>query len=418
MPGPGIELVGAEEMAEVMEVMRSGFLSRYGPADNPAFPAKTHRLEEEMAAYLGTRHTLALSGGGSAALLVAMLSLGIGSGDEVIVPGFTYVASISAIVYTGALPVLADVDQTFNLDPTDVEAKITPRTRAIILVHMLGAPGHIDEIRTIADRHGIALIEDCAQAFGGTYRGRRVGGFGAFGTFSFNEFKTITCGDGGLLATDDPELYERAFAMHDQGHAPYRLESKYAPRPFLGLNFRTTELSSAVLLAQLRKSDGIVTHLKANKAIVKSVLAEIPGLEFRTLTDPEGDIATHLVVVFPTVDIARAVAVELGSCQLSESGWHVYSHMNHLLEQRTVTGKGCPFHCGHTDHARADYRVGMLPRSDDLLARSISIGIGVRDTNLAPYGLRMRNTADEARALAAEARDVIARHMVVAVGGA
>jgi dTDP-4-amino-4,6-dideoxygalactose transaminase len=310
------------------------------------------------------------------------------------------------------------VDQTLTLDPADVEARITPRTRAIILVHMLGAPGHLDELKAIADRHGIALIEDCAQAFGGTYHGRRVGSFGAFGTFSFNEFKTITCGDGGLVTTDDTELYERAFAMHDQGHAPYRLESRYAPRPFLGLNFRTTELSSAVLLAQLRKTDAILAHLRANKAIVKSVLADVPGLEFRTLTDPHGDIATHLVVVFPTAHIARAVATDLGSCQLSESGWHVYSHMNHLLEQRTVSGKGCPFHCGHTDHARGDYRVGMLPQSDDVLARSISIGIGVRDANLAPYGLRMRNTADEARVLAAEARNVIARHMGVAVGGA
>ncbi len=414
MPGPGIELVGAEEMAEVLEVMQSGFLSRYGPSDNPAFLAKTHRLEVEMADYLGTKHALTLSGGGSAALLIAMLALGIGAGDEVIVPGFTYVASISSIVYAGATPVLAEIDDTFTLNPSDVEARITPRTKAIIVVHMLGGIAQLDELVAIAERHGIALIEDCAQAFGGTYQGQRVGGIGTIGTFSFNEYKTITCGDGGMIATNDTELYERAFAMHDQGHAPYRLEAKYAPRPFLGLNFRTTELSSAVLLAQLPKSERIVTHLRANKAIVKDALADIPGIAFRRLVDREGDIATHLVVTFPTAEVALGVAGELGSCQLSESGWHTYSHMNHLLDQRTASNKGCPFHCEHTDHARPSYEAGMLPESDDLLERSLSIGIGVRDSNLAPYGLRMRNTAEDAAELAMHAREVIARHMGVA----
>ena len=166
------------------------------------------------------------------------------------------------------------------------------------------------------------------------------------GTYSFNEYKTITCGDGGMIVTDDEALYERCFAMHDQGHAPDRLESKYAPRPFLGMNFRMTELSGAVLLAQVRKLDLITSHLRANKAIVKDILEEVPAIDYRTLTDPAGDLATHLVVVLPTKEIARNVAEEVGSKTLSESGWHTYSKMNHLLEKRTVTGKGCPFDCG------------------------------------------------------------------------
>jgi 8-amino-3,8-dideoxy-alpha-D-manno-octulosonate transaminase len=151
---------------------------------------------------------------------------------------------------------------------------------------MLGGPARIDELKAVADRHGIPLIEDCAQAFGATYKGRGVGGFGAAGTFSFNEYKTITCGDGGMIVTDDEALYERSFAMHDQGHAPDRLESKYAPRPFLGMNFRMTELSGAVLLGQLRKLDLITSHLRANKAIVKDMLEEVPVIGFRELTDP------------------------------------------------------------------------------------------------------------------------------------
>jgi dTDP-4-amino-4,6-dideoxygalactose transaminase len=411
MPGPGIELVGAEEIAEVLEVMNSGFLSRYGPADDPAFPAKTHRLEEEVAAMTGVRHALALSGGGSAALWIALLSLGVGAGDEVIVPGFTFVASISSVVYAGATPVLAEVDDTFDLDPADVEARITPRTKAIVVVHMLGAPARLDELKAVADRHGVPIVEDCCQAFGATYKGRGIGSVGAIGAFSFNEYKTITCGDGGMIVTDDDELYERCFAMHDQGHAPYRLESRYAPRPFLGMNFRMTELPSAVLLAQLRKLDRIRTHLHANKALVRDMLEEVPDIGFRALTDPDGEIATHLVTVLPTAEVANAVAADVGAITLDQSGWHVYSKMNHLLERRTVTGKGCPFDCDCTDHVHGEYHVGMLPRTDALLERSISIGIGVRDANLAPFGIRIRDGADEARACGRTFRDAVIKHL-------
>jgi dTDP-4-amino-4,6-dideoxygalactose transaminase len=410
MPGPGIELIGAEETAEVMEVMQSGYLSRYGPSDDPAFGAKVHTIERTIAELTGVRYGLALHGGGSAALWITLLSLGIGAGDEVIVPGFTYVASISAIVYTGATPVLAEIDQTFDLDPVDVEAKITPRTAAIIVVHMLGAPARITELKAIADRHGIPLIEDCAQAFGATYEGKGVGGFGTAGTFSFNEFKTITCGDGGMIVTDDEGVYERSFAMHDQGHAPDRLESKYAPRPFLGMNFRMTELSGAVLLGQVRKLDLITSHLRANKAVVKDILEEVPAIDYRTLTDAAGDLATHLVVVLPSAEMARNVADEVGAKTLSESGWHTYSRMNHLLEKRTVSGKGCPFDCADAGHSHGDYRAGMLPKTDALLERSMSIGIGVRDPNLAPFGLRMRDGADEARQVGTTFRDAVIKH--------
>jgi dTDP-4-amino-4,6-dideoxygalactose transaminase len=411
MAGPGVELIGAEETAEVLEVISSGFLSRYGPSDNPAFGAKVHRIEGEVAKLAGVRFGLGLSGGGSAGLWIALLSLGVGAGDEVIVPGFTFVASISAIVYTGATPVLAEVDRSFDLDPVDVEARITPNTKAILVVHMLGGPAKLAELKAIADKHGIALVEDCAQAFGATYRGVGVGGIGAAGVYSFNEYKTITCGDGGMIVTDDEALYERAFAMHDQGHAPDRLESKYAPRPFLGMNFRMTELSGAVLLAQVRKLDMITSHLRANKEIVQQFLEEEPAIEFRTLPDPDGDLATHLVVVLPSAEVATKVANEVGSITLSESGWHVYSKMNHLLERRTVNGKGCPFDCNIPGHSHGDYRIGMLPQTDALLERSISIGIGVRDANLAPFGLRMRDGADEARSVALTFRDAVNKHL-------
>src|SRR5579859_3327704 len=186
MSGPGLNLIGQEEIDEVVEVLRSGFLYRYGPDADPAFKARVRTLEGLVASRLGTRYAVAVNSGTSA-LSVILAGLGIGAGDEVIVPGFTYIASISSIVYSGALPVLAEVDATFNLDPADVEARITPRTRAIMAVHMLGNPARLDELQAIAERHGVLLIEDCAQAFGASYRGRAVGSYGAVGIFSFNE---------------------------------------------------------------------------------------------------------------------------------------------------------------------------------------------------------------------------------------
>jgi dTDP-4-amino-4,6-dideoxygalactose transaminase len=312
-------------------------------------------------------------------------------------------------VYSGATPILAEVDRSLDLDPVDVEARITPRTRAILLVHMLGNPGRIAELRAIAERHGIALIEDCAQAFGATYRGRWVGTHGTMGMYSFNEFKTITSGDGGMVVTDDEELYRGAFAFHDQGHSPNRKGLEVGARPFLGLNFRMTELEGAVLVAQVRKVDMIKEHLASNVAIVRSIIEEVPEIDFRELPDPEGDLATHLVVIFPDARMASAVTRELGSITLDQSGWHVYSHMEHVLARRTATGRGYPF--GVADIPVPDYHRGMLPATDELLGRSMSFSIGVQDPNLAPFGLRMRDGEEQARAQALRFREVALRHL-------
>jgi dTDP-4-amino-4,6-dideoxygalactose transaminase len=404
MPGPGLDLLGPEELAELTDVLNSGHLSRYGP-DDDSFPAKVRRFEELVSEESGTRYALAVNAGTSA-LFLALVGLGIGPGDEVIVPGFTFVATISSVVDARARPVLAEVDETFDLDPIDVEAKITPRTRAIIVVHMLGNPARLDELKAVAARHGIPLIEDAAQAFGATYKGRWVGGHAAAGIYSFNEFKTITCGDGGMLVTDDEDLYRRAFAMHDQGHSPNRRGIEVGSRPFLGLNLRMTELQGAVLLAQVRKLEQIRTHLRANRDLVQSIICDVPGIRFRTMPDPDGDLATHLVVIFPDAESATAITKALGSITLATSGWHVYTHMEHVLTGRTITGRGCPFDCTCTDDRPPSYQAGMLPQTDRLLERSMSFAIGVKDPNLAPFGLRMRDGSDVAQERAEQFRTV------------
>ena len=255
MPGPGMELIGEEEIQEVLEVLRSGYLYRYNVAPGTElgarFQGKVLKLEQEVARLSQVRYAVAVNSGTSA-LLAALAGLGIGPGDEVIVPGFTFVASISSIVYAGAVPVLAEIDRTFNLDPEDVKRKITPRTKAIMVVHMMGNPAHLDQLKVVADEHRLFLIEDCAQAFGAAYKGRSIGSIGQVGTFSFNVYKTITSGDGGMVITNDEEVYKRTFAFHDQGHLPLRTGVEIGQRPFLGLDFRYTELQAAVMLAQLR----------------------------------------------------------------------------------------------------------------------------------------------------------------------
>jgi dTDP-4-amino-4,6-dideoxygalactose transaminase len=412
-----MELIGEEEIREVLEVMRSGYLFRYGislGADvDPRFLGKVYQVELEIAQYCGLRYAVAVNSGTSA-LLTALAGLGIGPGDEVIVPGYTFIASLSSIIYSRAVPVLAEIDRTFNLDPADVERKITPRTKAIMAVHMMGNPARLDELKAIADAHRLILIEDCAQAFGATYKGRPVGAIGKAGAFSFNVYKTITSGDGGMVVTDDEEVFRRAFAFHDQGHSPLRTGVEIGERPFVGLDFRFTELQAAVLLAQFHKLPQIVSHLRANKRRYKQIVAEVPGIEFREITDPDGECATMLTVILPTEELARRIASQLGTKVVADAGWHVYSNMEQILEQRTLTSEKCPFTCSpYTSRGgEARYWKGMLPRTDALLARSLNISIGVSDPGLSSgFGVTMRDGLDVVEERAARFCEIARREM-------
>lgn len=411
MPGPGMELIGEEEKQELLQVIESGYLFRYGSPDDPAFKAKTYALEQEIAKQVGVGHAVAVNSG-TTALLTALVGLGIGAGDEVIVPGYTFIASISSIVYARAVPILAEVDRTLNLDPEDVRRKITPHTKAIMAVHMLGNPARMDELRAIADQHGLLLIEDCAQAFGASYRGRMVGSIGHAGTYSFNIFKTITAGDGGMAVTDDETTYRRCFAFHDQGHSPLRTGVEIGRRPFVGLDFRMTELTAAVLLGQLRKVSTIISSLRASKQRFKAAIADLPGLGFREITDPDGECATLLTVFLPSEEIARKVAKDLDTKVVADSGWHVYLNMEQVLEKRTPTSEGWPDKHPLYQGDEVKYWKGMLPHTDDLLSRAINISIGVSDPGLgSAFGVTMRDDFDIVDARAARFRRVVGAYL-------
>jgi dTDP-4-amino-4,6-dideoxygalactose transaminase len=400
-----MELIGEEEKREVLEVLESGYLFRYGSAEDPAFKAKVYQLEQEVGKLMGVPYAVAVNSGTSA-LLVALCGLGIGPGDEVIAPGYTFIASLSSIVWARAVPILAEVDKTLNLDPADVRRKITPRTKAIMAVHMLGNPARLEDLKALAEAHHLYLVEDCAQAFGARYKGRAVGSVGEVGTYSFNIFKTITAGDGGMVVTKDEAIYRRLFGIHDQGHAPLRMGVEVGRRPFVGLDFRMTELQAAVLRGQLRKLDTITTHLHANKRRFKAAIADLPGLEFRQITDPEGECATLLTVFLPSEEVARRVAKELGTKVVADSGWHVYANMEQILEKRTVTAEGCPFRCPHYQGPELKYWKGMLPQTDALLGRAINISIGVSDAGLGSgFGVTMRDGFDVVDARAAQFRE-------------
>lgn len=393
MPGPGRELIGEAEKQEILDVLEQGYVFRYGKPDNPAFKAKVYKLEQQVAAMSHVPYAVAVNSGTSA-LLVAVGGLGIGPGDEVIVPGYTFIASMSAVIYARAIPILAEIDETLNLDPQDVRRKITPRTKAIMAVHMLGNPARLDELRALADEHGLFLIEDCAQAFGASYKGRPIGSIGHAGTFSFNVHKVITAGDGGMVITADEESYRRFFGLHDQGHAPLRMGIEVGNRPFVGLDFRMTELQAALLLGQLSRLDGILSTLRANKRRFKAGISGLPGVAFRQITDAEGECATLLTVLFPDEPTARRVARALGSKVIADSGWHVYNNMEQILQQRTLTAEGCPFTCPYYK-GEARYSRGMLPQTDAILGRAVNLSVGVTDPGLgADFGVSVLDGFD------------------------
>lgn len=409
--GPGAYLIGEEEKQESLDVLESGYLFRYGTEDDSNFKKKVYTLEKEFAQLIGVKYAVAVNSGTSA-LLCTLAALGIGPGDEVLVPGYTFIASISSIIMMRAIPVLCEVDESLTLDPKDVERKITDKTKAIMAVHMLGNPCDMEAIMDIARRHNLAVIEDCAQATGGSYRGKRLGSIGNIGAFSLNIFKMITAGDGGMVATDDYDLYERAFAFHDQGHKPLRMGVEVGQRSIVGLDFRMNELTGAVALAQLRKIDRILATLREKKRKLKSLLTGLPGFTFRRINDEKGECVTLLTFIFDSKEKAEAFTARIGTKPLAYSGWHVYNNMEQILEKKTYTVYPCPYECPAYGK-KIKYHAHMLPQTDDLLSRSVNISVGVVDKGLgSPFGITITSSDEEVEQVA----ETIRKH-VVTLGG-
>jgi dTDP-4-amino-4,6-dideoxygalactose transaminase len=379
---PGGLEIGEEEKKQVLEVLDNKYLFRYyGPKESPS---KVRALEEQYAKFTGTRHALALNSCTSA-LISALVAAGVGPGDEVIVPSYTFFATCAAVVAARAIPIVAEVDGSLTMDPADFEKKISARTRAVIPVHMRGMPAKIDRIVEIARARKIVVIEDVAQANGGTYKGKPLGSFGDAGCFSLQFHKIITSGEGGVLVTNSDLLYTRAQAYHDVA-ACWR-KDRFAPPEFegeifFGVNFRMSELTGAVALAQFGKLQRILGGMRRNKKLIKDGIRGMKGLEMREVTDEAGDTAICLVFYLPTagqvegfVQALQAEGVEAGGIyNKGVPDWHIYPHWKMLIEKMMPTRKGCPFNCAQSG-AVPEYKVDDCPRTMEWLGRSVHLDI-------------------------------------------
>jgi len=303
---PGFEFFGEEERKEVNDVLETGILMRYG-FDGPRKGIwKSKELEQAIRQRMGCAYAQ-LTSSGTSALTTAMAALGIGAGDEVIMPSFTFVASFEAILSVGAIPVLADVDETLTLSPRSVEAAITSRTKCVMPVHMCGSMADMDELVGICKKHHLLLLEDACQSTGASYKGQSLGTIGDAGTLSFDFVKTVTCGEGGAVLTNDETTYEKCDQFTDHGHDHKGVDRGADEHPYLGYNYRISELHAAVGLAQIRKLDRFLEIQRGNQQALKDILSVIPEITWRRVPDPAGDSGTFLSWFLPTEAIARGV---------------------------------------------------------------------------------------------------------------
>jgi len=296
---PGAQFYDSQEIGEASEAVASHSLFRwYGPAK----PEKVTKFEQEFAKFLSSKFVLGVTSG-TGALHCALTALNVGPGDEVILPAWTWYSDYNAILLTGALPVFAEVDESFEIDPADVEKKITPKTKAIVAVHLMGVPVDMDGIMSVARARNIKVLEDVAQCAGGQYKGRRLGSIADIGIFSFQIHKMMTAGEGGAVVTSDPLLYERAVRFHDLGllrPATKAQLGSLAMSSFLGTNYRMNEMTGGVLRAQLRKLDSILAIQRRNCRYVKERIQNLPGLKLRKMNDAGGDIGITIDLLLPT----------------------------------------------------------------------------------------------------------------------
>lgn len=374
---PGVELFGAEERKEVNDVMETGILFRYNHDKERAGIWKAKTLEKEISEYVGTKYCHFVSSGTSA-VQTAMAACGIGYGDEVIVPPYTYIATIEGVMFSGAIPVFADVDDTICLSPASIRKAITPKTRAIALVHMCGAIGHIEEIIEICKEHNLILLEDAAQALGATHKGKHAGTFGQVGCYSFDFFKIVTAGEGGAIVTNDEQIYKNADSFSDHGHDHIGALRGMENHPHIGLNFRTSELHAAVGLAQFRKIQQILDVQRINQKKLKAVIEKFPQITFRNIPDEAGDSCTFLCFFGPDEATTRKIVKAFAENGIDgiqywyDNMYHYIRNWGHIRSLASVTK--LPLHV--LDKPQ-DYATLQLPESDKIVSRLISMLVKV-----------------------------------------
>jgi dTDP-4-amino-4,6-dideoxygalactose transaminase len=360
--------VGVTELITLSRVIASGQLLRYRGGEH----GFTTKFEIDLSKKLGVKHALTVNSGTSA-LISALAAAGIGPGDEVLVPAYTWVATAVAPLAVGAVPVLVDVNESLTIDPEDIKRKITPYTKAIIPVHMLNLVCDMDAIMEIAKQHRLKVIEDACQAVGLTYKGRRVGTIGEAGALSFNQFKNLNSGEGGAVLTNDDRIFTRARMYHDVGSytREHAFESNEAV--FAGVNLRVSELTGAVLHAQLPKLDPLLRRLRRRHSMMTKALSRTTKFRISPHNDPAN--AVGLTVIFDRPDDAKAFAGHAGVERLIDTGRHVYTNWQPIMTQRTFHERMNPWKWANRD---ITYSNDMCSRTLDILARTCRVSLGAQ----------------------------------------
>jgi 8-amino-3,8-dideoxy-alpha-D-manno-octulosonate transaminase len=377
---PGIELFGAEEKKEVMDVLETGILFRYGHDQQRKGHWKARTFEKELAEYHGVKYAH-LTTSGTTADNLALACCGIGAGDEVIVPPFTFIAPVEAVLHAGAIPVFAEIDETLCLYPESIEAVITPKTKAVVLVHMCGSMAQIDKIVDVCKKHNLILIEDTAQALGASFNGKLLGTFGKVAVYSFDFFKIVSAAEGGAIITDDPALYEIASQHADHGHSHVGNNRGMEPHPIIGTNYRISELHAAVGLAQFRKLPYILECQRKNKSKLEEALSRFSQVTFRKTPDKKGDSATFLDFFLPDEATTRKVLNSfdkhgVGYAYWYDNNYHYIRNWEHVRNLKTAAGLPIKLF-----KPPQDYSTIRFPQSDSIISRLISIQIRITWTD-------------------------------------
>ena len=376
---PGYEFFGAEERKEVTDVLQTGIMMRYGFEAPRKGIWKAVELEKAICERFGCAHAQLVSSG-TAALTTAMAALGIGYGDEIILPSFTFVASFEAVLSVGAVPVLVDVDDTLTLDPSAVRKAITKKTKCIMPVHMCGSMADMDALQEICKEHHLLLLEDACQSIGASFKGKHLGTIGDAGTFSFDFVKTITCAEGGAVLTNREDVFIKSDGYSDHGHDHKGVDRGADLHPFIGYNFRISELHAAVGLAQIKKLDEFLSIQRRNHKRLREIISsQIPEVSFRRIPDPSGDSCTFLSWFLPTREIAQAIIQEMkaqnimaGNFYWFDNNWHYIRKWDHLKNAVMLNALHPELKSAVVAQAGKDFSA-----SDKILGRCISTAISL-----------------------------------------
>jgi 8-amino-3,8-dideoxy-alpha-D-manno-octulosonate transaminase len=396
---PGTELFGAEERKEIEDVLSTGILFRFNHDAQRNNIWKAKDFEAEAKKITGAKHALAVSNG-SAAILAALAASGIGMGDEVICPPFTYIATIEAVLMLGALPVFAEIDETLCLSAEGIKNAITPKTKAVCLVHMCGGNANMDEIMAVVNEHNLILVEDAGQAFAASYKGTATGLFGKAGAYSFDFFKIATAGEGGVLVTNDEATYKLADSYCDHGHDHIGNNRGMENHPIIGFNYRISELHAAVGAAQTRKVPAIREANLKNKAFLQKELSKIEGISFSKLGDDNGDSGTFLNILMPDTETAKRTVDEFNKAGVAgfnywfTNMYHFINQWEHIKGLKTASKLGV-----EVIGTPQDYTNLNIPTTQAVVGRLIS------------FGVRCTWTEDEMKSLATKISECAVKAM-------